>query len=287
MALIDRINTLNRCLPDRKYVRLYVNEVAVGFVDTQILTDLSVDIFTVSADQQRIDIRFKPSERQAFEKRIEAFFRDLFHQKKFTGWRNEYYRVAASYQSETLFTIERAALSYLGITGHGVHVNGYVKKADGLYLWIAKRSLDKPTSPGKLDQIAAGGIPHHLSAFENVIKECQEEASIPETLSSKAIPVSAIAYCYDLPIGMRPDVIFSYDLLLPEDFVPQVNDNEVESFTLYPIEALLEMLEQSEVFKFNSAAVVIDFAIRHGVITPEHPDYLALQSGMYKRYLPD
>ena len=40
---------------------------------------------------------------------------------------------------------------------YGVHVNGYTIKPDGSHMWIARRSKDKPTFPGKLDHIVAGG----------------------------------------------------------------------------------------------------------------------------------
>jgi hypothetical protein len=40
---------------------------------------------------------------------------------------------------------------------YGVHVNGYVETPRGLELWVARRSKDKPTWPGKLDHIVAGG----------------------------------------------------------------------------------------------------------------------------------
>ncbi len=77
-------------------------------------------------------------------------------------------------------------------------------------------------------------------------------------------------------------MIFNYDLKLPADFIPKPNDNEVDSFQLYPIAELLDIIANTQDFKFNCAVVVIDFAIRHGIITAEHPDYLALQSGMHR-----
>lgn len=281
MALLDRIHDVNRRLPLRVYYRLYVNHVGVGYVDSQLLDELDLTIFTITPQKQRVDIVFKPQQRQLFEAKIEAFFRDYFSRHQLKGWRDEYYAVSESFGSDTLFLLERAALSYLGITGYGVHINGYVKNADGIFMWVAKRALNKPTDPGKLDQIAAGGQPYDLSPRDNVIKECEEEASIPKILAEKAQPVSAISYYYDLPIGLRPDVIFNYDLLLPDDFTPRVNDDEVDSFQLYPMAELLEIIADSQAFKFNSAVVIIDFAIRHGIITPTHPDYLALQQGMH------
>ena len=48
---------------------------------------------------------------------------------------------------------------------YGVHINGYVETAAGLELWVARRSRDKPTWPGKLDHIVAGGQVRSCSLF--------------------------------------------------------------------------------------------------------------------------
>lgn len=284
MALLDRIREVNRTLSGRAYYRLYANDIAVGHVDTQLLDELDAALFVIDSRQRRVDVCFASTERSEFEAHIATFFQQFFAKHRLGGWRNELYAVKTHFAGEPLFLLERAALSLLGITGYGVHINGYVENADGLHLWVAKRALTKPTSPGKLDQIAAGGCPYGIALMENVIKECEEEASIPRHLAETAIPVSANSYWYEVtPFGVRPDVNFNYDLKLPADFVPQTNDDEVESFALRHIDEVLEQLAQTQDFKFNSAVVIIDFAIRHGVITPAHPDYVALQAGMLQQ----
>ena len=51
----------------------------------------------------------------------------------------------------------RAAAVYLGIKAYGVHINGFTDTQHGEEMWVATRSLKKPTWPGKLDHIVAGG----------------------------------------------------------------------------------------------------------------------------------
>jgi hypothetical protein len=41
-----------------------------------------------------------------------------------------------------------------------------------------------------------------------------------------------------------------------------------------------ETVERTREFKFNCNLVLIDFFVRHGLIGPEHPDYLAIVEGM-------
>ena len=62
---------------------------------------------------------------------------------------------------------------------------------------------------------------HGLSCQENVVKECGEEASIPPELAAKAIPTGVVSYTADQPEGCKRDVLFCYDLELPEDFEPK------------------------------------------------------------------
>lgn len=69
--------------------------------------------------------------------------------------------------------------------------------------------------------------PHGLSCQENVIKECEEEASIPKDLAQTARPVGAVSYLTISEVGYKPDVLFCYDIELPQDFVPKPQDGEV------------------------------------------------------------
>jgi hypothetical protein len=62
-----------------------------------------------------------------------------------------------------------------------------------------------------------------------VVKECGEEAGIPEHLARQARPVGYVSYASMQPEGLKPDVLFTYDIKLPEVFVPQPQDGEVSA----------------------------------------------------------
>ena len=156
-------------------------------------------------------------------------------------------------------------------------MNGYVKKSDGLYMWVAKRASDKPTYPGMLDNMVAGGQPIGIGLHANVIKEAQEEAGIPAELSSCAVAAGMISYTHQLADWLKPDQMFCYDLELPDDFTPNNTDGEVERFALWPIDKLIDTVRNTFDFKYNCNLVIIDFLIRHGMLTPDiEPDYVTL-----------
>ncbi len=195
-------------------------------------------------------------------------------------WRGEDYPVVLRWGEAPVLKIERAAAPLLGTRGFGVHMNGLVRSADGLKMWVAKRAASKQTAPGKLDHLAAGGQPFGLGVRENLIKEAGEEAGVPAALAARAIATGAVSYRCERPEGLRDDVLFCYDLELPENFTPANTDGEVESFALWPIAEVLERVRDTEDFKFNVNLVVLDLAIRRGLIAPDDPDYQEIWRGL-------
>ena len=193
----------------------------------------------------------------------------------------ELYGACNRWGDDSRFLIDRAAVSYFGLRSYGVHVNGYVRKSDGLHLWIGKRSLTKPTYPGELDNTVAGGQPDHLTLEENMIKECGEEAGIDRPLAQTAIPVGCIAYFREEYSRIKPDCMYCYDLELPVDFEPVNTDGELECFYLMSADEVMRIVRETEDFKFNCNLALIDFFIRHGLIRPDtEPDYAALCHGL-------
>ena len=55
-------------------------------------------------------------------------------------WWDERFAVDTGYGRPTRLLLERAALQHFGISGYGVHLNGYVRDAGGLRMWVGKRS---------------------------------------------------------------------------------------------------------------------------------------------------
>ncbi|MCB1734258.1 MAG: DUF4743 domain-containing protein [Gammaproteobacteria bacterium] len=196
-------------------------------------------------------------------------------------WHGEPYGVTEHHRDQALCTLDRASATHYGILSFGQHMNGYVRDGDRLYLWIAKRAADKITHPGKLDHLVAGGLPHGMRLLDNLIKECGEEAGISPSLARQAQPIGCITYCGQNQAGLKPDVLYCYDLELPADFQPTPEDGEVESFQLLPIEEVAEIVRDTEEFKPNCNLVVIDFLIRHGVLGPDDPDYVDLITGLH------
>ena len=161
-------------------------------------------------------------------------------------------------------------------------MSGYVRKSAEFSCGIGRRSRSKPTYPGLLDNTVAGGMSYSMTARECLIKECHEEAGIPEKWAARAAPVGAITYCAETHEGLRRDVQFCYDLELPADFTPVCHDGELEELMLMPIDEVAAIVRDTERFKFNCNLVIIDFLVRHGLIGPDEPDYVAIVQGLHQ-----
>ncbi len=192
----------------------------------------------------------------------------------------EPYGLTAGRRDEALCLLDRAAAPYFGARAFGQHLNGLVRGPNGIELWIGRRSADRRISPLKLDNLVAGGLPYGVPLDENLRKECREEADIPSDLARQAVAVGAVTYCRESEQGLKPDVMYCYDLDLPADFVPRCTDGEVESFHRLPVAEVARLVRDTDEFKPNCNLVIIDFVIRHGLLSQEDPDYLPILQGL-------
>lgn len=235
-------------------------------------------------------------ERTRLVAQLTAYWRKNQTFRLLRGWRDELWPVYGRH-GELLFSMERAAMGLFGTTRYGVHMTAFIRRrdADSKYdfrIWVPTRSTAKPTYPGMLDNTVAGGLMTNEDPFECVIREADEEASLPEmVVRSYAREVSTVTYIFitDERSGGEPGYIYPecqwvYDLELPSDgsVIPEPKDGEVESFSLRTVEEIQEQLAQG-MWKPNCALVMLDFLLRHGICTPENePHYQELRTRTHR-----
>jgi 8-oxo-dGTP pyrophosphatase MutT (NUDIX family) len=184
-------------------------------------------------------------------------------------WRAEAFDVRAAPDGQVLAQLDRGALPAFGVLALGVHVNGLVESGGETMLWVARRAADKQLDPGKLDHLVAGGVPAGYGPLETLVKEAGEEAGLPPELALQARKVGTIGYAMDRPEGLRRDFLHCYDLILPEDFIPEPRDGEVEAFERWALPAVLNAVRRTDTFKFNVNLVLIDLFLRRGLVEGE------------------
>ena len=216
---------------------------------------------------------------------MRTFLLDLRLQGHFAGlWRDEPYAVTWEFARPALLEMERSAVPWFGVRAFGPHMTGYVRRADGLHIWVPRRSYTKPTFPGQLDNTVAGGQPAGIGLHDNLVKECGEEASIPPELARQAKAVGYVSYWNQSGAQLKPDIMSCFDLELPADFTPAANDGEVHAFELWPARRVFETVRDTTEFKYNCNLVLIDFFVRHGMLSADDPDFIPIVSGLRKDY---
>lgn len=272
MSLLERARFVRRWNAD-DYRPLVIDQRQMGWVTHALARRLAdfADVFLVSERAVVLDPRIAGFERRTAV--VDQVVGELVASGHVPRRRGERFPVLRDWQELPLLALDRGAVPIFGVRGFGVHLNGFVEDSEGLKLWVGRRALNKATAPGKLDHLVAGGQPFGLTPWQNLLKECHEEAGITPELAAGARPAGLISYRCVYTDGQRDDVLWCYDLSLPPGWQPHPLDGEVQDFHLWPIEQVIRRLRESEDFKFNVALVIIDFLIRRGLIGPDEPGY--------------
>ncbi len=282
MSFLEKVRFCNTRDLSR-YRPFMIDRHRYGYVAAERAQALSkfADVFDVRPGFVKLNDRLDTPERRT--KALARIQNDLAATGLFQKLKSEDYAVKNGWHDPEVMRINRALVPGFGTRAYGVHVNGFVRRADGLHLWIGTRAKTVAVEPGKRDNMVAGGQPAGLGLMENVIKEAHEEASLQEDLARTARPVSNITYCFEAPEGLKVDHLFCFDLEMPEDITPTSHDGEVSTFQLVPVADALVWVRDTNQFKFNVNLVVLDFAIRHGVLSPEaEPDYEKIVAGLHE-----
>jgi Domain of unknown function (DUF4743) len=280
MSFRDHIRSCNNYDPSR-VVPLTAGNARIGLLrrdNAEVLQRFS-DVFTVA--EQRVEL-VACGDVVAVSRAVDAVVDALVAERRVPKWRNESFDVAPRWGAPPVFRLDRGAVPFFGTRAYGVHLNGYLRQGETLYLWVGRRSPGKQIAPNKLDNLVAGGIGNEHGVGETLLKEGEEEASIPGSLMSRAISAGAVSYRMETRLGIRDDVLFVYDIEMPADFVPENRDGEIVHFELMPVLAVLERIRTTSDFKFNVNLVILDFALRHGLLSPDDPEYLDVATGLHR-----
>jgi 8-oxo-dGTP pyrophosphatase MutT (NUDIX family) len=279
MSLLRHVRRCNEYRPER-FLPFFHGDSRIGLVRRDNARSLSrfPKVFAVANDAVRL---VAPGDFDALSAAVDGVVERLVADGLVPKWRNEFFAVATRWGAPPLFKLDRGAVAFFGVRAYGVHLNGYRRDGTGpLRLWVGRRAADKKVSPNKLDNLVAGGIGYGHGLFETLAKEAREEADMRAELIARAVPVGAVSYRMEVEGGARDDVLFVYDIAVPGDFVPRNTDGEIASFHLMTADEVVAGVRDSEDFKFNVNLVIIDFALRHGLVPPDDPDYLALVTGL-------
>jgi 8-oxo-dGTP pyrophosphatase MutT (NUDIX family) len=280
MSFADHIRACNNY--DRtRVVPFFAGERRIGWLRRDNAAALARfhQVFAVEPERVQLVAR---GDVDAVSAAVDEVVEALVVENRLPKWRNEIFDVMPRWGEKPIFRVDRGAVAFFGVRAYGVDLNGYRRDPGGLSLWIGRRAPNKRLAPDKLDNLVAGGIGNGYGVAATLVKEADEEAAIPASLIERAVPVGAITYLMENEIGIRDGVLFIYDLEVPAEFVPQNRDGEVVHFELMPARRVIERIRSTDDFKFDVNLVMLDFALRHGLLPVEDPEYLEVASGLHR-----
>lgn len=280
MSCLDRITECNRC-DFSNYLPFYITQKQVGWIHRQHVPLLVQWPKTFTLTDEAV---YLSEALNTLRKRTHALavtVRKLRAHQRVSLYHSELCDVVSAWGEPPLAAIERSVAPFFGLQTYGTHLNGYVRKNNKLYLWLARRSPCDAIAPDQLDNIAAGGLPIGTLPHINITREAKTEAGVPSILMQQATAQGSIFYCLETHAGITPDTMFVYDLELPQDFRPVPDGKEIVQFELLPAEKVLDIVSRPDRVKYNSALVMIDFLIRHHILVPSYPDYDRIIKKLY------
>lgn len=241
------------------YVPLWVG----GAMRGRIRRDLQ-DVVASCAVIERFDpglrLRDEGYTRQRRSRALQTLALHLRHEGVIADWRNELCAVLDE-QGVEIARCERGAFRTLGIQNRAVHVSGW--RDDGR-MWIARRSAVKRADPGKLDNLAAGGVTAGETPRRAAIRELWEEAGVPAAISRHVdFPGMVIRSLRETQFGVHDQLVIVADIALPDAFEPIGRDGEVEEFLCLSCDEVQEAIARGE-FTVEAALATRESIERRG-----------------------
>ncbi|KAJ3194856.1 hypothetical protein HK101_001747 [Irineochytrium annulatum] len=271
---------------------LYIGPAMVGLVRFDVIPHLEKhpQVFSVSPDSEkpRIDLNASLTDSSLRTEAVELVLREWRDRELFSclkGWRSERYSVWGR-AGEVLMEVERAAAGLLGMRGYGCHLNGYYRNERGeVMMWVSRRSATKQTYPGMLDNLVGGGLPHGCDPVTCMRKECFEEAGLIESDLGAMKTAGCISYWIDSASrGLLPNLEYVFDLELPPTWKPVCQDGEVQGFMAISLDEAADRVKKLE-FTPEAGLVIVDFLVRHGVLTPlNEPHFTEVTTDLRRRF---
>ncbi|KAI5456376.1 hypothetical protein BGZ63DRAFT_517946 [Mariannaea sp. PMI_226] len=227
--------------------------------------------------------------------RIRQTFDHIIGEKEFQGlkkFKGEPSPVFARDNVSIHYSVDRSVTEFLGVMRWGVHMTAYVLDESapyGMKIWIPRRAATK-SYPNMLDNAVAGGIVTGEDPLDGIIREAVEEASLPESLARERIRYAGIVtyiHVGDVLEGctagmVHPECHRIFDIELPSDFTPIPREGEVADYQLYTVPEVQAQLASGR-FKPNCGLIMLEFFIRHGIVTPENePNFEEIRRRLHR-----
>ena len=245
------------------YLPLWIGGAIRGRLRRDVAVALT-DLPNLEPAELGLQVRGEGRSRDSRSRALQSLAQQLRRRGLIADWRNELSAVLDD-AGEEIARCERGAFRTLGLQNCAVHINGY--RTDGR-VWVARRSALKRADPGKLDNLAAGGVAAGESPRRTALREAWEEAGVPRRLANKVdFPGMVIRSLRETQFGVHDELVIIADLELPLTFTPEGRDGEVAEFLCLDRAEVDAALARGE-FTVEAALAMRESLERRAAATP-------------------
>jgi 8-oxo-dGTP pyrophosphatase MutT (NUDIX family) len=245
------------------YLPLWIGGAIRGRLRRDVAAALT-DLPNLEPAELGLQLRGEGRSRDSRSRALQSLAQQLRRRGLIADWRNELSAVLDD-AGEEIARCERGAFRTLGLQNRAVHINGY--RTDGR-VWVARRSALKRADPGKLDNLAAGGVAAGESPRRTALREAWEEAGVPRRLANKVdFPGMVIRSLRETQFGVHDELVIIADLELPLTFTPEGRDGEVAEFLCLDRAEVDAALARGE-FTVEAALAMRESLERRAAATP-------------------
>lgn len=108
-----------------------------------------------------------------------------------------------------------------------------------------------------LDTFVGGGFAEGSGVLQTAIRELEEEAGLILPPHLKLKPCGSVSFFHISERGLHPQTEFVYDLELPQDFLPENKDGEVQGFELVRSDQLINLIQTEVGFSIFFSLMIL------------------------------
>lgn len=178
--------------------------------------------------------------------------------------------------TKTNFEIDSGAAEIFGIMTFSLGVVGFQRIGEDRRAWIVyvgKRSSVAVHSPAKLQNLVNVDLPAGCTGRESLAEKTYEAISLQPEHFKNLRSCGIICHSKSTPSGILRRCVHVYELDLTDSpgFTPQVASPVVEKIEKVPVKLALDQI-LGGLFDPTHALVILDFAVRHGILTPDNEE---------------
>lgn len=255
----------------------------LGYVHKSIIDKLSwPEYWLIDVKYRTLHLLSPPDTLDPYDRRTALVNETILEAKK-EGKIKEMTRISeqvavCTLDGKPVFEMNSQGTEIFGNVSFSVQLIAWTMRPEGKLYWLQRRAMTKAVCPGHLGTIAGGGLHVGEKKSDAMAREAQEEASIPLDLSrSRMKACGTVSYhrarSFLGNAGSYPIVSYVYEMELPETFVPEPNDGEVDEFITMTESHIIGVLYEGG-FRPMLTALLVDHFYRHGSIDADNEPHL-------------